>query len=113
MLKVDTGILCLFYRVDRRIQGLNNIEDIDGKVACEPLLLAERDRLMLRHCLIQRAEEERIMKDVPGWQLGKFFDEPIYYTVPKDMWIEPDVRYLWQGSSERAIKNWKLHYMWT
>ena len=27
------------------------------------------------------------MKNVPGWEVGKWFDEPVYKTVPKDHWI--------------------------
>lgn len=90
-----TGIGYAGYKLERRLEGILALEEQDAKLASEPLLVAERDRFLLRQCRINRAEEERVMKDVPGWQVGKYFDEPIFYTTPPDMWIEPNTYSLW------------------
>ena len=31
--------------------------------------------------------ETELMKDVPGWEVGKWYNEPVYKTVPQGMWI--------------------------
>jgi NADH dehydrogenase (ubiquinone) 1 alpha subcomplex subunit 13 len=56
----------------------------------EPLLVAERDRLMLWQMRRNRDDENELMKDVPGWVTGTWFGKPIYKTNPnQDTWIEP------------------------
>jgi NADH dehydrogenase (ubiquinone) 1 alpha subcomplex subunit 13 len=66
------------------------VEDDDGRVALEPLLAAETDRLLLWQMRRNREEENELMKDVPGWKTGTWFGEPIYKTdVNFDNWIQP------------------------
>jgi NADH dehydrogenase (ubiquinone) 1 alpha subcomplex subunit 13 len=47
-----------------------------------PLLQAEEDVAFLERQAKKRAEEARIMKDVPGWEVGK----SVYHTK---RWILP------------------------
>ncbi|XP_058805363.1 NADH dehydrogenase [ubiquinone] 1 alpha subcomplex subunit 13 [Phymastichus coffea] len=47
------------------------------------LMLAERDRAFLKQCRINRDEERELMKDVPEWEVGTYFREPVYITQPK------------------------------
>lgn len=32
--------------------------------------------------------EKELMKDVPGWKVGTWYGEPVYFTLGED-WIEP------------------------
>ena len=65
-------------------------EDDEGRIALEPLLEAESDRLQLWQMRRNRDEENELMKDVPGWVTGTWFGEPIYKSNPKyDVWITP------------------------
>lgn len=63
-------------------------EDADIINAMEPFLLAERDRQVLRIMKKNYQLEKELMKDVPGWKVGTWYGEPIYYTM-NDEWIEP------------------------
>ena len=83
------------------------IEDRAGQVALEPLLVAERDRyagrnanalmgppvvmkgiVYFREYLKQlrknREAEAELMKDVEGWEVGTYFGQPVYRTLPDD-----------------------------
>lgn len=53
--------------------------EMDESRSCiEPLLLAEQDRIVLRQYRANRDEEEKLMKDVPGWEVGTWFGEKVY-----------------------------------
>ncbi|QQP39877.1 NADH dehydrogenase 1 alpha subcomplex subunit 13, partial [Caligus rogercresseyi] len=58
----------------------HKIEMRSATMALSPMLLAERDRTFLKEIRINRDWEEEIMKDVPGWEVGTWFGEPIYRT---------------------------------
>ncbi|PAV90451.1 hypothetical protein WR25_14601 isoform B [Diploscapter pachys] len=63
--------------------------DTDTWNALEPVLLAERDRNWLKLLRNLRDEEEKIMKDVPGWVVGTWYGEPVYLTLG-DKWWDPE-----------------------
>lgn len=73
-----------YKQVDRE-----NIEMRSGKLALYPLLHSERDREFLKQMRRNRDEEAKLMKNVPGWEVGTFYGEPIFKTLPKDQLIEP------------------------
>jgi hypothetical protein len=52
--------------------------------------LAETDRIYLKHLRALRDEERELMKDVPGWQVGTLFGEPIYHKQ-KRQFVMPTV----------------------
>ncbi|CAD5208949.1 unnamed protein product [Bursaphelenchus xylophilus] len=64
-------------------------EDSDVMNALQPFLTAERDRKWLRALKKNFELEEEIMKDVPGWQTGTWYGEPVYFTLG-DKWWDPD-----------------------
>jgi len=33
-----------------------------------------------------RDYEAEVMKNVPGWEVGKYFNEPVYKTRPENEW---------------------------
>jgi len=61
----------------KKIVRPNRLEENDAKVALEPFLLAERNRLFLTQLRKNRDDENEIMKDVPGWKTGTWMGEPL------------------------------------
>lgn len=59
-------------RFVRRAILRDEVSEYDAKIALEPFLEAERDRNFLVQLWKNRQMEEKIMKDVPGWQIGEF-----------------------------------------
>ncbi|XP_034976909.1 NADH dehydrogenase [ubiquinone] 1 alpha subcomplex subunit 13 [Zootoca vivipara] len=59
-----------------------NIEDLETRVALLPLLMAENDRRTLRLLRQNLDEEAKIMKDVPGWQVGESRYHTTRWTAP-------------------------------
>ncbi|XP_076667532.1 NADH dehydrogenase (ubiquinone) B16.6 subunit [Andrena cerasifolii] len=75
------------------------IEMRSSRLAIMPLLYAERERLLMKQMRAVRDEEADLMKNIPGWEVGTFFGEPIYHTVPKDEYVEPSLQELVAHSS--------------
>jgi NADH dehydrogenase (ubiquinone) 1 alpha subcomplex subunit 13 len=73
------------------------IEMRSARMVLFPLLVAERDREFLKQVRKNRDEEERLMANVKGWEVGTWYGEPIYKTLPKDTLIEP------------MFKEWYVH----
>lgn len=46
------------------------------------------DRYM-KYVRKMRDSEEKLMKDVPGWEVGTWYGEPLFKTVPDDYWYDP------------------------
>jgi hypothetical protein len=42
----------------------------------------------LRFWRKNREEEDKVMKDVPGWQTGTWYGEPVYFTTSAG-WFDP------------------------
>jgi NADH dehydrogenase (ubiquinone) 1 alpha subcomplex subunit 13 len=40
----------------------------------------------LKECRRLREQEEELMKDVKGWELGTYWGEPVFFTRPKNEW---------------------------
>ncbi|KAG7176666.1 NADH dehydrogenase [ubiquinone] 1 alpha subcomplex subunit 13-like [Homarus americanus] len=85
---------------------LQDVEMRSGRLAIEPLLLAERDREFLKQIRRNRNEEEKLMANVEGWEVGKYYDEPIYKTVKEDRFIDPIIpEYYVHGHSSAFSRN--------
>ncbi|KAI0980248.1 hypothetical protein GJ496_009640 [Pomphorhynchus laevis] len=69
-------------RIQKTKQMIANsmMEMDEGRICIEPILWAEVDRMNLIYMRKARDEENRIMKDVPGWVTGTWMGEPIYKT---------------------------------
>ena len=72
-----------------------------ASLAITPLMLAERDREFLKQLRKNRDAEEKLMKDVEGWEVGTFYGHKVYkvksglsctsvlfcnYIFPPDHW---------------------------
>ncbi|XP_054006317.1 NADH dehydrogenase [ubiquinone] 1 alpha subcomplex subunit 13 [Hylaeus anthracinus] len=77
------------YYLNHKYVTRNKIEMRSSRLALQPMMEAERDRALMKHMRRLIEEEADVMKNVPGWEVGTFFGEPIYYTVPEDEYIEP------------------------
>ncbi|XP_076039408.1 NADH dehydrogenase (ubiquinone) B16.6 subunit [Oratosquilla oratoria] len=81
----------LYFRNLKRITR-EDVEMRSGSLALEPLLIAERDREFLKQVKRNRAEEEKLMSGVEGWEVGTYYGEPIYKTVDNNKFIDPVIQ---------------------
>ncbi|VUZ40413.1 unnamed protein product [Hymenolepis diminuta] len=65
-------------------------ENKEVRLALTPFLLAEQQRMYLKQLVKNREYETELMKDVPGWEVGHWFDTPVYYN-PRGLWCEPNL----------------------
>ncbi|XP_068622587.1 NADH dehydrogenase [ubiquinone] 1 alpha subcomplex subunit 13 [Battus philenor] len=85
---ITIGSIYLYHLTAKRIKK-HEIEMRSAKMAIYPMLLAERDREYLKQLRRNRDAEAELMKDVPGWEVGTYYGEPIYKLVPPDALVEP------------------------
>ncbi|XP_053612033.1 NADH dehydrogenase [ubiquinone] 1 alpha subcomplex subunit 13 [Plodia interpunctella] len=77
------------YNINYQRIKRDEIELRSAKMAIYPMLLAERDREYLKQLRRNRDAEAELMRDVPGWEVGTWYGEPIYKLVPRDKLVEP------------------------
>ncbi|XP_014479958.1 PREDICTED: NADH dehydrogenase [ubiquinone] 1 alpha subcomplex subunit 13 [Dinoponera quadriceps] len=65
------------------------IEMRSARFAIWPLLLAERDRIILKQMRRNRDEEAELMKNVERWEVGTYYGEPIYFLDDADQYRDP------------------------
>merc|ERR1711890_77465 len=80
-----------WYKRNWREKTRNEIEMLGGHHAIRPLLVAERDRMYLKEIYKNREEERELMKNVPNWKVGHWYDVPIYKSCPPDTWQSPNM----------------------
>merc|ERR1712212_148740 len=76
--------LYYYYSTVRPRDRARKLEQASSKLALQPFLMAERDRMHLKRGRQNMEYETELMKDVKGWEVGKWYDEPIYVTRPAD-----------------------------
>lgn len=89
----------------------NEVEMRSARNVIYALLLAERDREYLKQIRKNRDEEAELMKNVEGWEVGTWYGEPIFKTLPKDKFIDPTFQEFYVHTSYKEIakrKNLKL-----
>lgn len=69
----------------------------------QPLLIAERDREFLKQLNRNRAEEGRLMANVEGWEVGTWYGEPVFKTLPKDKLVEPMFKEFYVHAPYKAL----------
>ncbi|CAL8092661.1 unnamed protein product [Orchesella dallaii] len=87
---VTFGGLYIWSYTHEKLKRLKT-EDRASRLALQPMLYAEKDRLYMKRLRKLREEEEELMKDVPGWVVGTYWGEPIYQTRPENEWHEIQV----------------------
>uniref|UniRef100_A0A1L8E181 NADH dehydrogenase [ubiquinone] 1 alpha subcomplex subunit 13 n=1 Tax=Nyssomyia neivai TaxID=330878 RepID=A0A1L8E181_9DIPT len=68
------------------------VEMRSARNAILPLLRAERDREFLKQCRRNRDEEAKLMANVPGWEVGTWYGEPVFKTISDDTWVSPSFK---------------------
>ncbi|KXJ71416.1 NADH dehydrogenase [ubiquinone] 1 alpha subcomplex subunit 13 [Aedes albopictus] len=83
-----TAGLSMYYLNCKEVHR-NEIEMRSARNVIYALLLAERDREYLKQLRRNRDEEADLMKNVKGWEVGTWYGEPVFKTLPKDKFVEP------------------------
>uniref|UniRef100_A0A7R9F0U3 NADH dehydrogenase [ubiquinone] 1 alpha subcomplex subunit 13 n=1 Tax=Timema bartmani TaxID=61472 RepID=A0A7R9F0U3_9NEOP len=60
-----------------------------------------------------REEEAKLMANVPGWEVGTWYGEPIYKTLPKDTLIEPFFHEYFAHAAPSDTEKRLLFRLWT
>ncbi|XP_066253672.1 NADH dehydrogenase [ubiquinone] 1 alpha subcomplex subunit 13 [Euwallacea similis] len=100
---MTAGALFLYYKNLESITK-RELEVKGATLALYPMLLAERDRAMLKQLRINREEERELMKNVPGWKVGTWYGEPIILGGDPDKYICPTISEFYVHSSYKDVK---------
>ncbi|XP_059486362.1 NADH dehydrogenase [ubiquinone] 1 alpha subcomplex subunit 13 [Neocloeon triangulifer] len=104
-----TTVGCALWISSSKRLKKHRIEMRSGSLAITPLLLAEKDREMLRQLRRNRDEETILMANVPGWEVGTYYGEKVYTTIPEDTWRDPFAREYYAHASERDFRK-RAHF---
>lgn len=80
--------LYVYFLTCKKIRN-EKIEMRSAKNVIFPILVAERDREYLKQLRRNRDEEASLMANVKGWEVGTWYGEPVYQTLPKDQFVDP------------------------
>ena len=101
----------IYYLTCKRITR-EEIEMQSAQNVILPIMIAERDREFLKQLRRNRDEEAKLMANVPGWEVGTWYGQPIYKTLPKDTLVTPCFSEFyghttWEAFARRAqLKLW-------
>lgn len=97
---ISAGATYVYYLTDREIKR-EQIEMRSSRNVMFPILIAERDREYLKQLRRNRDEEDRIMKNVPGWKTGTWFGEPVFKTAKPDDWQNPIMQEFYAHTADK------------
>lgn len=72
------------YKAKKTLVERQKLEEKSVELGLEPLFLAEKDRAYLLQIRRNREAEAEFTRDWPNWEVGRWFRQPLYYTVPED-----------------------------
>jgi len=99
------------YRAMQRSKAAMLLEHNDVRMVTTGFHLAERDRIWLNSLRKIREEERDLMKEKPGWRVGTFYGEPLFFTLPPDAWWDPTPAELQVHASyynRKFLNKWNL-----
>ncbi|KAL6257868.1 hypothetical protein P5V15_011466 [Pogonomyrmex californicus] len=82
------GGLYTYYLNYKKIKR-EQIEMRSAKLAILPLLIAERDRAVLKQMRRNRDVEAELMKNVERWEVGTYYGEPIFFLDDSNQYRDP------------------------
>ncbi|PNF34930.1 NADH dehydrogenase [ubiquinone] 1 alpha subcomplex subunit 13 [Cryptotermes secundus] len=91
----------------------DQIEMRSARLALQPLLTAERDREFLNQLRRNRDEEAKLMANVPGWEVGTWYGEPVYKTLPPDTLVTPYIYEFYAHASDSEFKRRTTLVLWS
>lgn len=96
------GIRHYAYECKRR--AIIKTELLENYVAVEPFLLAERERKFLRQLRNNREAERELMKDDPNWEVGTYYGDRLYVTLPPNSLPPvPNIEYMAHRPRSEAV----------
>lgn len=111
-LAVTAGAIYMYKLTHKKI----NREEIEMR-SCRnvmlPIVMAERDREYLKQIRRNRDEEAKLMANVPGWEVGTWFGEPVFKTVPKNEWVDPSFNEFYCHCDKKYFYDRVLLKHWT
>jgi len=83
------GLAMYYYFAQARPRIIRlEVEKNSARLACLPLLCAEKDRAHLLQIRKNRDNEEKIMENIPGWEVGKWRGEKVFKTLGEEEWVD-------------------------
>ena len=77
-----TWMLYYYHKYTRPAQHKQIVEHNGFRLALAPLLMAERDRAYIKEVKKIRDAEVELMADVEDWEVGTWWGQKVYKTVP-------------------------------
>jgi hypothetical protein len=60
-----------------------------------------------------RDEEAKLMANVPGWEVGTWYGEPVYKTLPPDTLVAPYIYEFYAHGPESELKRRIMIKLWS
>ncbi|KAK6643376.1 hypothetical protein RUM43_004881 [Polyplax serrata] len=92
------------FELKKRERLFRKVEERCSALALEPLLQAERDRMVLKQIRKDQEEEERIMEGVEGWEVGKWKGMNIYDTLGENEYYDPMMAEMFAHARESDLR---------
>uniref|UniRef100_A0A1A9W301 NADH dehydrogenase [ubiquinone] 1 alpha subcomplex subunit 13 n=1 Tax=Glossina brevipalpis TaxID=37001 RepID=A0A1A9W301_9MUSC len=108
-----TTIGMYIYYLNAKVVKREDIEMRSAQNVIFPVLIAERDREFLKQLRRNRDEEAKLMANVKGWEVGTWYGEPIYKTIPKDKLMPPTYHEFFIHSDSKTQYNRANVKMWS
>lgn len=86
------------------------LENSSATIAIMPLVIAEKDRSLLKNLRKMREEETELMKNVEGWETGTLYGEKIYNTLPENEFKLPYVQEYYAHAPKKSL--WEMANFW-
>merc|ERR1711915_160506 len=109
---VITALTSYVYYHTYKVVRNEEIEMRSGEFALLPMLVAERDRAFLKQLRQNRTEEEKLMSGVEGWEVGTYYGEPVYKTVPKEKFLDPCIAEYFAHGPTRSYTRGTFFSFW-
>ncbi|XP_058450879.1 NADH dehydrogenase [ubiquinone] 1 alpha subcomplex subunit 13 [Malaya genurostris] len=91
----------------------DEVENRSARNVMYAVLLAERDREYLKQIRRNRDEEAELMKNVKGWEVGTWYGEPVFKTLPKDKFIDPTFQEFYVHTTNKDMAKRKNIKLWS
>jgi hypothetical protein len=49
------------------------------------------------------------MADVPGWEVGTYYGEKVYKSLPDDAWVQPSLQEYYAHASDKEYRK-RAHF---
>lgn len=96
------------FHMSKREEGNARIEMRCGDIALLPFYYAETDRMLLKQLKKNRDYEEKLMKNVPGWEVGKWKGYQVFLSVGPNEYFKPSLLEFFAHGDPDVM--WKVHH---